>query len=127
MAKSWDLGQGPEEAKFDLNFGSSAVISISPLFFRKKKVTSNWVELEEKTEILKSTGILGGLFPKVVLTPAKRAVFSVRTKPEKKRSVVFCARSKSGEAKNSDFHQKTRFFPKLPCYTAALKTPKRSI
>ena len=127
MAKSWDLGQGPEEAKFDLNFGSSAAISISPLFFREKNLTSNWVELEEKSQILKSTGILGGVFPKVVLTPAKRAVFSVRTKPEKKRSVVFCARSKSGEAKNSDFHQKTRFFPKLPCYTAALKTPKRSI
>jgi len=127
MTKSWDLGQGSGEANFHLNFGSSDAISISPLFFREKNLTSNWVELGKKNRILKSTGIFRGLFPKVVLTPAKRGVFSGRTKLQKKRSVVFCARRKSREAKNSDFHQKTRFFPKLPCYTAALKTPKRSI
>ena len=127
MTKSWDLDQGSGDPKFDLNFGSSDEISDRSLFFREKNLTSNWVELEEKNRLFKSRGKFGGLFPKVVLTPAKRGVFCVWARLEKNGSVVFCARRKSGEAKNSDFHQKTRFFPKLPCYTAALTTPKRSI
>ena len=99
-----------------------------PAFFSGKKTDLGLGWVRENSWDFKSVGDFEGRFPQTGADSGQKAPFSLMGQSKKKMGVLFSAPvGKERAPSNGVFHQKARFFPRLPCYRARVKTPNHSI